>query len=208
MNDQDVCLESEQSGGGKLQTVKGALHNAITKVLGGWKVSLLATCFPSLAKDNEIYIEAIRANIVEVVQKALLEDFDAIIDEDTAKSLEEYSSVVKNSSGPKGIVAWRPPGDPELHMMAHDAKVLRYERQHILDSLKRAKMSSSKAQAAVEQGYKECQKNQVEIQRHLSIINELLETSEAINEGRINDLCQAVLSRSSDPRMETVSDMS
>lgn len=76
-----------------------------------------------MAKDNENFIEAMRVNIVEVVQKALLQDFDAIIDEDIIKSLEEFSTVVKNSSGPKGTVAWRPPGDPELHMIAHDAKV-------------------------------------------------------------------------------------
>ena len=80
-------------------------------------------CFPSLAKDNENFIEAMRVGIVEVVQKALLEDFDAMIDEDITKSLENFSTVVKNSSGSKGVIAWRPTGDPELHMMAHDAKV-------------------------------------------------------------------------------------
>ncbi|KAK8388479.1 hypothetical protein O3P69_020460 [Scylla paramamosain] len=198
MSDHNGCLESEQGGGEKLLVVKGALQNAITRVLGGWKVSLLAACFPSLAQDNKDFIETIRVNIVEVVQKALLEDFDAIIDEDIVKALEEFSTAVKNSSGPKGTVAWRPTGDPELDMMAHDAKILRYEKQHLLESLKRAKLASSKAQEAVEEGYKKCHENQMEIQKNLSVINELLETSQAINEGHISDLCQTVFSRPSD----------
>lgn len=198
MSEHGDCVESELSGGEKLQVVKAALHSAIARVLAGWKVSLLAACFPSLAFDNKDFIETIRVNIVEVVQKALVEDFDTIIDEEVVKSLEEFSTAIKNGSGPKGIVAWRPSGDPELDMLAHDAKVLRYEKQHILESLKHAKLASSRAQEAVERGYKKCHENQMEIQKNLSVINELLETSQAINEGHISELCQTVFSRPSD----------
>ena len=86
-----------------------------------------------MACDNKDFIEAIRANIVEVVQKALLEDFDAMIDEDVVKSLGEFSTAVKNSSGPKGTVVWRPTGDPTLDILAHDAKVGRHVQDCIID---------------------------------------------------------------------------
>ncbi|XP_045135976.1 uncharacterized protein LOC123518962 [Portunus trituberculatus] len=197
MSEHIGCLESEEIGGEKLQVVKAALHTAMSRVLAGWNVSLLAACFPSLAVDNKDFIETIRVNIVEVVEKALLEDFDEMIDEDIVKSLEEFSTAVKDSCVSKGTVAWRPTGDPKLDMMAHDARVLYYEKQHILESLKHAKLVTSKAEEAIKQGYKKCHENQKEIQKNLSVVNELLETSQAINEGHNSGLCKTVFLRPS-----------
>lgn len=59
------------------------------------------------------------------VQNALLEDFAMKLDEDATKSLNEFNTIIKSSSGPKDSIAWRPPRDPQINMLARDAKVCR-----------------------------------------------------------------------------------
>lgn len=194
MGDISDSIAGDVSEGEKLQVVRNTLNNAVSKVLGGWRSSLLASCFPSLSKDNKNVIDAMRASMAMAVQKALLEDFAMIVDEDVTKSLNEFNTIIKSCSGPKDSIAWRPPRDPQIHMLAHDAKVLQYEKEHILEALKRVKASSGRAQEAVDRENKECQKRHLEIERNMSVINDLLETSETINDALIKDLGQAVLS--------------
>lgn len=83
----------------------------------------LYSCFPSLAKHNTTAIDAMKASIVMAVQEALLEDFATIVDEDVTRSLNEFSTILKSSSGSRDTIAWRPPRDPVVNMLAHDAKV-------------------------------------------------------------------------------------
>lgn len=64
--------------------------------------------------------------MVMAVQNALHEDFAMILDEDVTKSLNEFNTIIKRSSGSKDSIAWRPPRDPFVNMLAHDAKVCRW----------------------------------------------------------------------------------
>lgn len=76
-----------------------------------------------MSKDNKNVIDALKVGMVEFVQKSLSEDFATLVDEDATKALNEFNSVIKRSCGSKDTIAWRPPGDPLLNMLAHDGKV-------------------------------------------------------------------------------------
>ncbi|XP_045584134.1 polyamine-modulated factor 1 [Procambarus clarkii] len=166
-------LRVEPGEGLRLRALKESLNHIVERLLGGWKPSLFAKCFPTLAKENEAVLEALRASVVAAVHTALFEDLIAIIEEDVAKPLEELSLLVKNHSGPKNVKAWRPSGDPLLDMRAHDAKVLKYEKQRLVETVEASKMTTEGLLQKVESGRKQCHDNQLEIQSRLSPLNEL-----------------------------------
>ncbi|XP_042238443.1 uncharacterized protein LOC121876933 isoform X2 [Homarus americanus] len=138
-------------------------------------------CFPTLARENDAIMEAIRVSLVETVRKAIYDDLVAIIDEDVAGPLEELGTLIKNYTGPKDIEAWRPSGDPTKDMMAHDAKVLQHEKQRLLESVGNAKKISEAVLQKVKSGRKKCHNNHVEIQKRLTVLNELETVSRGLS---------------------------
>ncbi|XP_071524893.1 uncharacterized protein [Panulirus ornatus] len=180
MSEECNKLKIEQGDGARLRALKDAVNHILERLLGGWKASLFVKSFPTFAKQNGPVLEAIRASLVDTVSSALYEDISSIIDEDVAGSLERLGNLVKNYSGPKDVQAWRPSGNPSLDIRAHDAKVLQYEKQRLLESVEAAKKTSDELVQEVETGRKRCHDNHVEIQKRFSALNELVELSRSI----------------------------
>lgn len=174
MSEKTKELKTGETEGARVRALKEALNHSVEKVLGGWKASLFAKCFPSLATDNEAVLESIRLSVVEAVRRAIYEDLIGIIEEEgVAEPLEELSALVKNYAGPKYAKAWRPSGDPVADSRAHDAKFLQHEKQRLLESLESHRKSSEELLQHVKSGRKKCRENQKEIQSRLSALKEL-----------------------------------
>lgn len=76
-----------------------------------------------MAKGNEEHLDKIRSTLLTETSQALYKDLETMVDEEVAEPLEKLNGLVKSYSGPKDAVAWRPQGDPTLHLRNHDAKV-------------------------------------------------------------------------------------
>ncbi|XP_047494336.1 uncharacterized protein LOC125042621 [Penaeus chinensis] len=174
MSEKAKELKTDETEGARVRALKEALNHSVEKILGGWKASLFAKCFPSLSTDNEAVLEAIRVSVVEAVRRAIYEDIGGIIEEEgVAGPLEELSALVKNYAGPKYAKAWRPSGEPVADARAHDAKFLQHEKQRLLESLESHRKGSEELLQRVKSGRKECRENQKEIQSRLSALKEL-----------------------------------
>ncbi|XP_066954694.1 uncharacterized protein [Macrobrachium rosenbergii] len=116
-------LKIDPSEGTRLRTLKESISNSVEKILGGYKASVYAKCFPSLIPKNEAALETVRVTLVDKIRDAIYEDLQQLIDNSVAEPLEQLRILVKNHSGPKDVQAWRPSGDPVSDIRAHDAKV-------------------------------------------------------------------------------------
>lgn len=173
-------LRVEAGEGTRLRVLKESLNHAVEKVLGTWKASVFAKCFPSLIPENEAALEAFRVSLTEIVRNAIYEDLKLLIDDDVTNSLEQLGVLVKNYVGPKDVEAWRPSGNPVADVRAHDAKVLQHEKQRLLETLSLEQKKSEEMLHQIKAGREQCHNNSLEIQKRLSVLSEVKDVCDAM----------------------------
>ncbi|KAK7068936.1 hypothetical protein SK128_008288 [Halocaridina rubra] len=173
-------IEIGKSDSARLRSLKEALNQYVEKILGTWKPSVFAKCFPTLVPENEAILQGLRESLVDNVRRAMYEDLQILIDDHGAQKLNELSEIVKKYSGPRDVQAWRPSGDPLEDIRVHDAKILQHEKKRCLESLSQERQKLVNLLQSVKEGRDECQMRSMEIQKRVSECKEAMDLCDSL----------------------------
>ncbi|XP_076035853.1 uncharacterized protein LOC143021911 [Oratosquilla oratoria] len=180
MSNEDIGLSSGPDEGPRLKGLKLSLNQATEKILGTCKYSTLAKCYPTFAKSNGKALDTIRAGAIEDTRKAIYKDMEVMLEEHVAQPLEELSQITRTYTGPKGCQAWRPPGNAKKTMLAHDIKVLQYEKQKLSEIVESLRKHSEATLKKVKAGREQIQSNSLKIQEYKESLQQ------------VNDVCKTI----------------
>ncbi|XP_068201590.1 polyamine-modulated factor 1-like [Palaemon carinicauda] len=189
----DKGLKVDPAEGSRLRSLKESVNSSVEKILGGHKASVYAKCFPSLIPKNEAVLESVRVSLIDKVRDAIYEDLQHLIDTSVAEPLEELRILVKNHTGPKDVQAWRPSGDPLSDIRAHDAKVLHYEKQRLVETLEQEHKKSEELLMKVKLGREQCHNNSLEIQNRLSVVSEAKDVCSSLSKDYMVSFCEEAI---------------
>ncbi|CAL4124274.1 unnamed protein product [Meganyctiphanes norvegica] len=181
-------MESEEQTGlsigsndsGRLRGLKEGLNHTVEKHMRCWKASLFTKCFPSLCRENDAILEEIRTAMVANARKNIYEELAGLLNEGVSDSLEELGGLLKSYSGNQNEKAWRPSGDVEEDILAHDVKILMYEKQRLIESVDKQAKITEELIRKVKVGRKQCQKSDLELEKRRKTINEVEEVTSQI----------------------------